>query len=241
METATRTSSPIGRMRRQTVSWPWPWATTGSSQCWRARSGTRSGLKTPVSPPIRNGFETGTSSMRWWARSWRHQGRAEWVETFDRIGVPSGPINRVSEALSSPQTLAREMVMQSEHSVVRGGQHSGLAHRDVGNTLLGPSRATDAGGGHRCGAGGAGLFGRGDLRVAGGRGGLSGGFVRLDRNFSDWATKVWILSWGSCRVANVCSMLRFCLLVQIFSIRIPIDESGCRLIWRRSLRVCCWR
>ena len=43
--------------------------------------------------------------------------RAEWVATFDRIGVPSGPINRVSEALSSPQTMAREMVMQNEHSV----------------------------------------------------------------------------------------------------------------------------
>ena len=43
--------------------------------------------------------------------------RAEWVETFDRIGVPSGPINRVSEALSSPQALAREMVMENEHSV----------------------------------------------------------------------------------------------------------------------------
>jgi len=43
--------------------------------------------------------------------------RAAWVETFDRIGVPSGPINRVSEALSSPQTLAREMVMSTEHSV----------------------------------------------------------------------------------------------------------------------------
>jgi len=43
--------------------------------------------------------------------------RAEWVETFDAAGIPSGPINRVSEALSSPQTLAREMVTEMEHSV----------------------------------------------------------------------------------------------------------------------------
>ena len=43
--------------------------------------------------------------------------RAEWVETFDGAGIPSGPINRVSEALASPQTLAREMVMETRHSV----------------------------------------------------------------------------------------------------------------------------
>jgi crotonobetainyl-CoA:carnitine CoA-transferase CaiB-like acyl-CoA transferase len=43
--------------------------------------------------------------------------RAEWVETFDRAGIPSGPINRVSEALSSPQALARQMVIETMHSV----------------------------------------------------------------------------------------------------------------------------
>jgi crotonobetainyl-CoA:carnitine CoA-transferase CaiB-like acyl-CoA transferase len=46
--------------------------------------------------------------------------RQEWVEVFDRAGIPSGPINRVSEALSSPQTRARGMVVEMEHSV--GGQ-----------------------------------------------------------------------------------------------------------------------
>ena len=35
----------------------------------------------------------------------------------------------------------------------RDGQHPGLADRDVGNAFLGASRAADAGGGHRCGAG----------------------------------------------------------------------------------------
>jgi succinate---hydroxymethylglutarate CoA-transferase len=43
--------------------------------------------------------------------------RAEWVEIFDRAGIPSGPINRVSETLASPQTLAGEMVMETRHSV----------------------------------------------------------------------------------------------------------------------------
>lgn len=43
--------------------------------------------------------------------------RAEWVEVLDGVGIPSGPINRVSEALSSPQTTAREMVVETGHSV----------------------------------------------------------------------------------------------------------------------------
>lgn len=43
--------------------------------------------------------------------------RGEWVERFDRVGIPSGSINLVSEALASPQTRAREMVVEIEHSV----------------------------------------------------------------------------------------------------------------------------
>jgi formyl-CoA transferase/CoA:oxalate CoA-transferase len=38
--------------------------------------------------------------------------RAEWVEIFEEAGIPAGPINRVSEALSSPQTVEREMVVE---------------------------------------------------------------------------------------------------------------------------------
>jgi crotonobetainyl-CoA:carnitine CoA-transferase CaiB-like acyl-CoA transferase len=37
--------------------------------------------------------------------------RAEWVEIFEEAGIPAGSINLVSEALSSPQAVAREMVM----------------------------------------------------------------------------------------------------------------------------------
>jgi crotonobetainyl-CoA:carnitine CoA-transferase CaiB-like acyl-CoA transferase len=43
--------------------------------------------------------------------------RAEWVAIFDGAGIPSGSINRVSEALTSPQTVARDMVLEMEHPV----------------------------------------------------------------------------------------------------------------------------
>ncbi|MGH8957240.1 MAG: CaiB/BaiF CoA transferase family protein [Acidimicrobiia bacterium] len=37
--------------------------------------------------------------------------RAHWIELLDRAGIPVGPINSVSEALASPQTVARRMVV----------------------------------------------------------------------------------------------------------------------------------
>jgi crotonobetainyl-CoA:carnitine CoA-transferase CaiB-like acyl-CoA transferase len=52
--------------------------------------------------------------------------RAEWVAIFDRVGIPSGPINRVSEALTSPQTQAREMVVDVEHSLAGSVRTLGL-------------------------------------------------------------------------------------------------------------------
>ena len=41
--------------------------------------------------------------------------RAEWIEAFDRGGVPVGPVHTVGEALTHPQTLARNMVVELEH------------------------------------------------------------------------------------------------------------------------------
>ena len=52
--------------------------------------------------------------------------RAEWVEIFEVAGIPAGPINLVSEALSSPQTVARDMVMGMEHSAARALRMLGL-------------------------------------------------------------------------------------------------------------------
>ena len=44
--------------------------------------------------------------------------RADWIEVLDAAGVPAGPINLVSEALSTPQTIARDMVVEMEHPTI---------------------------------------------------------------------------------------------------------------------------
>jgi crotonobetainyl-CoA:carnitine CoA-transferase CaiB-like acyl-CoA transferase len=44
--------------------------------------------------------------------------RSEWIEALDRVGIPSGPINNVAEALSSPQTQARDMVTTVDHPLL---------------------------------------------------------------------------------------------------------------------------
>jgi crotonobetainyl-CoA:carnitine CoA-transferase CaiB-like acyl-CoA transferase len=41
--------------------------------------------------------------------------RAEWIELFDAAGVPCGPVHSVGEALSHPQTVARGMVVETQH------------------------------------------------------------------------------------------------------------------------------
>ena len=41
--------------------------------------------------------------------------RAEWLAAFDAAGVPAGPVHSIGEALSHPQTLAREMVVETTH------------------------------------------------------------------------------------------------------------------------------
>ncbi len=41
--------------------------------------------------------------------------RAHWIAAFDAAGVPAGPVNTIGEALTHPQVLAREMVVEVEH------------------------------------------------------------------------------------------------------------------------------
>jgi succinate--hydroxymethylglutarate CoA-transferase len=41
--------------------------------------------------------------------------RAQWMAALSPIGIPSGPINSVAEALASDQTRAREMVVDVDH------------------------------------------------------------------------------------------------------------------------------
>jgi crotonobetainyl-CoA:carnitine CoA-transferase CaiB-like acyl-CoA transferase len=43
---------------------------------------------------------------------------AEWLATFDEIGLPSGPVLEVPEAIAHEQTVARNMIVETEHSTV---------------------------------------------------------------------------------------------------------------------------
>jgi crotonobetainyl-CoA:carnitine CoA-transferase CaiB-like acyl-CoA transferase len=49
--------------------------------------------------------------------------RAEWLDAFDAAGVPAGPVHSIGEALSHPQTRAREMVVETQHPQA-GAVHS---------------------------------------------------------------------------------------------------------------------
>ncbi|MFL5182747.1 MAG: CoA transferase, partial [Microvirga sp.] len=40
---------------------------------------------------------------------------AHWLAVLDELGVPAGPVNDMLQALSDPQTIAREMVVELEH------------------------------------------------------------------------------------------------------------------------------
>ncbi len=40
---------------------------------------------------------------------------SEWIAVFDKTGVPAGPVHTIEEALTHPQALAREMVVESVH------------------------------------------------------------------------------------------------------------------------------
>jgi crotonobetainyl-CoA:carnitine CoA-transferase CaiB-like acyl-CoA transferase len=40
---------------------------------------------------------------------------AQWLEAFDAAGVPAGPVHSIGEALSHPQTRARDMIVALDH------------------------------------------------------------------------------------------------------------------------------
>jgi crotonobetainyl-CoA:carnitine CoA-transferase CaiB-like acyl-CoA transferase len=52
------------------------------------------------------------------SRHFRSRTRAHWLAALDEKGVPCGPVHDMLEALNDPQTLAREMVVEVEHSTV---------------------------------------------------------------------------------------------------------------------------
>ncbi len=45
----------------------------------------------------------------------RHQPTAEWLETLEAGGLPAGPVLTVNEMHRDPQTLARGMIVETEH------------------------------------------------------------------------------------------------------------------------------
>jgi len=45
----------------------------------------------------------------------RSRTAAEWLDILGRAGVPCSPINTVPEALADPQTIARGMIVDTEH------------------------------------------------------------------------------------------------------------------------------
>jgi crotonobetainyl-CoA:carnitine CoA-transferase CaiB-like acyl-CoA transferase len=49
-----------------------------------------------------------------------------WLEALEEAGIPCGPVNDMLQALSDPQTIAREMVVKVEHSTLGSVKTIGL-------------------------------------------------------------------------------------------------------------------
>jgi crotonobetainyl-CoA:carnitine CoA-transferase CaiB-like acyl-CoA transferase len=56
----------------------------------------------------------------------RKNTRAHWLAALDAKGVPCGPVHDMLEALEDPQTLARDMVVEVEHSTLGAVKTIGL-------------------------------------------------------------------------------------------------------------------
>jgi crotonobetainyl-CoA:carnitine CoA-transferase CaiB-like acyl-CoA transferase len=49
------------------------------------------------------------------AERMRSRTSAEWIREFEAMGIPVGPVNRISEMLADPQVQARDMVIEVDH------------------------------------------------------------------------------------------------------------------------------
>jgi len=43
--------------------------------------------------------------------------RSYWLEKFEEVGIPAGPINTYPESLNDPHTVARQMIEEIDHPV----------------------------------------------------------------------------------------------------------------------------
>ena len=48
-------------------------------------------------------------------QEFKHKSTDHWVKLINDAGVPCGPINRVSQVVTNPQVLARNMIAEMEH------------------------------------------------------------------------------------------------------------------------------
>jgi crotonobetainyl-CoA:carnitine CoA-transferase CaiB-like acyl-CoA transferase len=48
----------------------------------------------------------------------RNKPAAHWLRALDKVGVPCGPVQDMLQALADPQTIAREMVVEVEHTTL---------------------------------------------------------------------------------------------------------------------------
>jgi crotonobetainyl-CoA:carnitine CoA-transferase CaiB-like acyl-CoA transferase len=52
------------------------------------------------------------------SRRFRMKSAKHWLDALEQKGVPCGPVQDMLQALADPQTLARDMVVEVEHSTL---------------------------------------------------------------------------------------------------------------------------
>jgi len=57
---------------------------------------------------------------------------AEWTAAFDRVGLPAGPVLEIPDVLAHPQTLARGMIVETDHPLEGKTKGLGLPIRFSG-------------------------------------------------------------------------------------------------------------